>query len=78
VNTEINNETNDSTLKLKGLTMGINKCNLVQTTSFDTMSSSSIECYVVLLEWRILKYVNFSSNSTPIIYIWVIKFESHY
>jgi len=47
---EINNETNDSNLKLKVLTMGINKCNLVQTTSFSTMSSSSIECYVVLLE----------------------------
>lgn len=75
---EINNETNDSTLKLKVLTMGINKCNLVQTTFFSTMSSSSIECYVVLLEWRILKYVDFNSNRTPIIYLWVIKFESHY
>jgi len=58
--------------------MEINKCNLMQTSSFETMSSSSIGRDVVLLVWRILKYVDFSRNSTSIIYLRVIKFESHY
>lgn len=65
MNTEINSETNDSTLKLKGLTMGINKCNLVKIMSFATISSK-FKFNRVLLEWRILKYVDFStSNHIP-------------